>query len=162
MVNINSIARFLNKELNIRKIKDSSKNGLQIKAKKEIKRIGFAVDACISTFEKAKHEKIDLLIVHHGVKWKKQKDNINKIRENFLKKNKIALYAVHLPLDLHHKYGNNIELSKILDLKEIKKFGKYHGVSIGYKGKFKKIKNINNIVKILNKELKTKCKIFKF
>jgi dinuclear metal center YbgI/SA1388 family protein len=135
---------------------------LQIKAKKEIKKIGFAVDAVLSTFQKAKHEKIDLLIVHHGIKWKKQKNNINKIRENFLKKNKIALYAVHLPLDLNSKYGNNIELAKILNLKEVKKFGKYHGFKIGYKGEFKKTINLNNIAKILNKELKTKCKIFKF
>ena len=66
MAKLISITRFLNKELKIRSFQDSSKNGLQVKAKKEISKIGFAVDACLSTFEKAKKEKAGLLIVHHG------------------------------------------------------------------------------------------------
>ena len=163
MVSLLQIVRFLNKELNIRKISDSSKNGLQVKGKKEIKKVGFAVDGCLTTFEKAKRKRVDLLIVHHGIKWKPPKyKEVNENRENFLKKNRIALYGAHLPLDLNNKYGNNIQLCNILDLIKIKKFGKYHGFKIGYKGEFKKLMTINGIANILNRGLKTKCLICSF
>ena len=160
---LNTIVRFLNKELNINKIKDSSRNGLQIRIKNDIKKIGFAVDGCLSTFEKAKKAKVDLLIVHHGIKWKPQKYQlINKKREDFLKKNKISLYAAHLPLDVNYKYGNNVGLCNIFGLINIKRFGRYHGFKVGYKGSFKKVMNITQISNMLNKKLKTKCRIFPF
>lgn len=163
MIKLNTIVRFLNKELKINKIKDSSRNGLQVKAKNNIKKIGFAVDGCLSTFEKAKKAKIDLLIVHHGIKWKPQKrPELNKKREIFLKKNKISLYGVHLPLDAHHKYGNNIGLANLLGLKNIKKFGRYRGSKIGYMGKFEKAITLTAIANTLNKKLKTKSKIYSF
>ena len=159
MVSLDKISKFLDKELRIKKIKDSSKNGLQIKAKKDIKKVGFAVDCCLSTFEKAKKAGVDLLIVHHGIKWRPQKyKELTEARTLFLKKNKIALYGAHLPLDAHKDYGNNIGLCRILQLKEIKKFGKYHGASIGFKGKFRKNKSLKEIANILNKNLKTRCR----
>ncbi|MBD3248500.1 Nif3-like dinuclear metal center hexameric protein [Candidatus Woesearchaeota archaeon] len=163
MAKLNNIVKFLNKELNIRLIPDKSRNGLQVKTSKDIKKIGFAVDACISTFEKAKKAKVDLLVVHHGVKWTPQKyKKISKKRIDFLEKNKIALYAAHLPLDINEEYGNNIGLCRILNLKNVKKFGRYHRFKIGYKGKFKKNITINKIANNLNKKLKTKCNVLNF
>ncbi len=163
MVKLSKIKVFLDKELKIRKIKDYSKNGLQVKCKEEVKKIGFAVDGCLSTFEKAKKNKVDLLVVHHGIKWKTQKcKELDKKREQFLKKNNISLYAAHLPLDLHSQYGNGIELCRILGLVKTKKFGKYHGIKVGYKGEFVSGIGINKIANILNKSLKTKCDVFPF
>jgi len=163
MAKLSAIKRFLDKELDIKKIPDSSRNGLQTSGKKEIKKIGFAVDGVLSTFEKAKKAKVDLLIVHHGVKWKPQKrKELTKKRMDFLIKNKIALYGVHLPLDAHHKYGNNIQLAQILDLKNIKKFGRYNGHTLGYKGIFKKATSIRKMVSVLNKKLETKSQVLNF
>lgn len=161
MAKRDDIVKFLNKELNVKKIKDSSKNGLQSKGISEVKKIGFAVDASIETFEKAKKQGCDMVIVHHGIKWKPQKNDISK-RLNYLSKNKLSLYAAHLPLDMHSKYGNNIELARILNLKKIKKFGFYHGVSIGFQGTLLKSKTIIEIAKNLDKSLKTKSKILAF
>ncbi len=163
MVKINEVKRFLDNELRIKKIPDDSRNGLQVKCKSEIKKIGFGVDGCLSTFEKAKKAKVDLLVVHHGIFWRPQKyKGLTKKRKNFLKKNNISLYAIHLPLDRHYKYGNNIGLAKILDLRKIKMFGIHHGFKTGYKGEFSKSKTLNQIANILNKELKTKCRVFSF
>ena len=160
---LNTIVRFLNKELKINKIKDSSRNGLQVRGKDRIKKIGFAVDGCLLTFKKAKKAKIDLLIVHHGIKWTPQKrSELNKKREMFLKRNKISLYGVHLPLDTHNKQGNNIGLCNILGLKNIKKFGIYGSSKIGYSGKFEKAVTLPIIANILDKKLKTKSKIYPF
>ncbi len=161
MAERDDIVKFLNKELNVKKIRDSSKNGLQVKGNHEIKKIGFAVDACLETFEKAKKEGCDMVIVHHGIYWKKSysSDKITNKRADYLRKNNISLYASHLPLDLHNKYGNNIELCRILGLKNVKKFGKYHGVPIGYQGRFDKPVNIISISKSLDKKLNTKSVI---
>ncbi len=164
MENLNTITRFLNKELKIRSIKDTSKNGLQVKGKTQVTKIGFAVDGCIEVFEKAKKAKCDLIVVHHGILWKGLKDPLKNTakRKAFLQKNKMSLYGVHLPLDKHEKYGNNIELANILGLNKIKKFGRYHGTSIGYSGSLSKAMSPAQTAAILNREIKTKSKILSF
>lgn len=163
MAKLTAITIFLDKEFNQKKIPDDSVNGLQVRCKNEVKKIGFAVDACLSTFKRAKKAKVDLLIVHHGIKWKKQKaTELKKQRIEFLRKNKISLYAVHLPLDAHYKYGNNIELANLLNIKNPKKFAKYHGFKIGYKGNFDKIMSLKQIANILNKKLSTRSQILNF
>jgi dinuclear metal center YbgI/SA1388 family protein len=163
MVKLRKLKKFLDKELRVKKIKDSSENGLQVKCSSNVRKIGFAVDACLSTFDKAKYEGVDLLIVHHGLKWKPQKyKKITRIREKFLRRNKISLYGVHLPLDAHTKYGNNVGLANILELEKKKRFAPYGNTMVGYKGVFKNEKKVEDIAKILNKALSTKSKIFIF
>ncbi len=163
MAELSSIVRFLNRTLKVRSIKDSSKNGLQVKGTKTVKRIGFAADGCLDMFKKAKKLKCDMLIVHHGILWKHDYNKlITEKRTAFLKKNRISLYGIHLPLDLNSKYGNNIELCRILNLRKIKKFGKYHKVIVGYKGEFEKKVELKDIAKMLNKKLNTKCRTFPF
>lgn len=164
MEDLSTINKFLNQELEIKKIKDISINGLQVKTKnQEIKTTGFAVDACLSTFEKAKKEKVDLLIVHHGIKWKPQKyKEMQKTREVWLRKNNISLYAAHAPLDLDERYGHNIGLAKILKLKKIKRFGKFDNATYGFSGEFKQPIKIEQIVKKIDTVLRTRSKIFNF
>ena len=156
MASLNAINKFLNKDLKKSKIKDGSRNGLQVKGRAEVKKIGFAVDACLETFKKAKKQKCDMVIVHHGLYWKKVKDKVGVIKKRaaYLKKNKISLYAAHLPLDLHPKYGNNVELCGLLGLKNLKKFGNYHGAIIGYYGNTNT--TISSLVKKVQNKLKTK------
>lgn len=157
MVKLNTIVKFLNKELKIKSIKDESINGLQVRASKEISNIGLATDACMDVFKKAKKLKCDLVIIHHGLFWKKHKDASNTIRVKFLKKNKISVYAMHLPLDKHFKYGNNAQLFRLLNSKPKELFDE-----VGYLGYLGKARNINSIAKELETKLKTKCKIWKF
>ncbi len=146
----------MNKTLRVRKIKDASVNGLQVRSRKsgEIQKVGFAVDACISTFEKAEKLGVDLLVVHHGIKWRPQKDrDLENRRAAYLKKSNMALYAAHLPLDLHEEYGNNMQLCRLLDVQEPRKFGRYHGIKIGYAGTFKKAISLDAVASVLNEAL---------
>jgi dinuclear metal center YbgI/SA1388 family protein len=155
----------LNKTLRVGKIKDASVNGLQVKSRKTgvIRRVGFAVDACSSTFEKAKKLGVELLVVHHGIKWRPQKDrDLEARRAAHLKRSAIALYAAHLPLDLHEEYGNNMRLSRLLDVQGPWKFGKYHGIRIGYAGSFKKAISLDAAASVLNETLNVACRIFRF
>jgi len=170
MATLKQISDFLDKELKIKSIPDSSRNGLQVISsikdlKKEVKRVGFAVDACLTTFEKAKKAKVDLLIVHHGLLWRKRKKDhgLLKRRISFLMRNQIALYASHLPVDKNEKYGNNIVLFKMLEKiglqsKSLKKFGIYKSQSIGYMGRFKRPVKPAFLARTLNACLKTKCR----
>lgn len=156
---LNSVVRFLDNELKIKSIKDESLNGLQVRASKEISKVGLATDACMDVFAKAKKLKCDLLIVHHGIFWKdnKHSKNLVKMRVSFLKKSKISLYTAHLPLDKHFKYGNNSNILRMLNIKPKEIFG-----GVGYLGYLKNPKSINSIKKEVERKLKTKCKVWKF
>ncbi|MBL7100741.1 MAG: Nif3-like dinuclear metal center hexameric protein [Nanoarchaeota archaeon] len=165
MVELKRIVKFLDEYLKIKDIKDTSWNGLQVEGKSEIKKIVFAVDAGIETFEKAIQEKADMIIVHHGHFWKEGDPAIkegSKERIELLLKNNISLYAAHLPLDRHKEVGNNAQLLKILDAKIKEEFAEHDGQNVGWIGELKKPKSITEIEKLINSKLKTKSTILPF
>jgi dinuclear metal center YbgI/SA1388 family protein len=131
---------------------DTSLNGLQVgREDKEITKVACAVDASLESFRQAVQHEADLLFVHHGLLWSKQKritGNFYK-RLSFLMKSDLCLYAVHLPLDMHPELGNNIGIAKCLELQSPEPFGMYHGIKIGYKGSFSREKSLDEIVDIL-------------
>ena len=158
MTTAKKITEFLNKELDINSIEDKSCNGLQMENQGEVKKIGFAVDACLDTFEKTKEAGCQMLIVHHGMIWEGIKyikgDTYKKV--SFLIKNNLALYAAHLPLDKHEQYGNNIELTRILKLQNIKPFGFHNNKAIGFIGETNTtVEEIKQ--KLSEKGMKTDC-----
>lgn len=162
---VRTISGFLNKKLRVKGIHDASVNGLQVKPRTmgPVRRVGFAVDGCISTFEKAAKLGVELLVVHHGIKWRPQKDReLENRRAASLKKSNIALYAVHLPLDLHEEYGNNIQLSRLLGVREPRKFGRYHGIKIGYSGNLKRAVGLDALASVLSTTLNVDCRAFRF
>lgn len=165
MAELKKIVDFLDEELKVDEIEDSSNNGLQVDGKKAIDKIAFAVDACQEVFEKAVDAGADMIIVHHGISWAdslKFLTDFNFSRVKTLIKNDVALYACHLPLDRHEKYGNNIRLAKLLDLKEVKEFGDYHGDTIGYMGKFESAVTADELKKILDEKLDTESLVLAF
>jgi dinuclear metal center YbgI/SA1388 family protein len=162
---IASIVGFLNKTLRVRTIRDASVNGLQVRlpAATEITRVGFAVDACLSTFEKADRLAVDLLVVHHGIKWRPQKDHeLERRRAAYLTGRNMALYAAHLPLDLHAEYGNNIQLCRMLGVRDLRRFGRYHGIRIGYAGRLDKAAALDTVSKKLGRQLRSTCRLLRF
>ncbi|MDR1220212.1 MAG: Nif3-like dinuclear metal center hexameric protein [Treponema sp.] len=118
-------------------IEDSSMNGLQVDNDgSDIKKIAFATDACMETFKRAAAVGAGLLFVHHGLFWGKPwaLTGAHRERLKFLLDKNIALYAVHLPLDKHPQYGNNMALVRKLGVENPEPFGVYHGQKIGWKG----------------------------
>lgn len=159
---LNTIVRFLNKELNVRKIPDISRNGLQVRGKADVKRIAFGVDACMELFEKAKAKNCDLVVVHHGLLWKPRKrEEVLTKRINYLKKNKMSLYGVHAPLDNNINYGHNVNLAELIGAKNLKKFGYFDKVYWGYSGTIKPI-SLRSVVSKLDRKLKTKSIVLGF
>jgi dinuclear metal center YbgI/SA1388 family protein len=114
-----------------------AKNGLQVTHGRPIKKIGWAVDADLESIRKAGKEKVDFLIVHHGLFWGSsaldRKIRAKRIRE--AKRLGVAIYSSHLPLDAHPELGNSIGLLRALGLGDSKRkpFGVAMGRPIGYK-----------------------------
>src|SRR5574344_1764790 len=91
---------------------DPSLNCIQVENKNSeapIKKIGFAVDACLETMQRAADEGCSLLFVHHGIFWGNEQTitGCHYRRISTLINNDIALYACHIPLDANHEVGNN-------------------------------------------------------
>jgi dinuclear metal center YbgI/SA1388 family protein len=103
---------------------------------KAVKKVGWAVDADMESIQKAGKEKVDFLIVHHGIFWGSsaldRKMRAKRIRE--AKRLGVAIYSSHLPLDAHPELGNSIGLLKALRLEKgrRKRFGKAMGREIGF------------------------------
>ena len=133
------LAKDCDRILEAKKFRDypGAKNGLQVSHNKLVKKVGWAVDADIESIRKAGKERVDFLIVHHGIFWGNsaldRKIRAKRIRE--AKRLGVAIYSSHLPLDAHPELGNSIGLLKALGLEKgtRKRFGKAMGREIGYK-----------------------------
>jgi dinuclear metal center YbgI/SA1388 family protein len=130
---------------------DRSLNGLQVaNSRGVVERMAFAVDACLESFRRAASWKADLLFVHHGLFWGQPLaltgTHYRRIRA--LLEADLALYAVHLPLDLHAEVGNNAGLARSLGLQELEPFGEYHGIKIGCKGCFPEERSLEEVVRL--------------
>ena len=116
---------------------DSSQNGLQVgRRAEEVRKVAFAVDASMESFRRAADWGAEVLFVHHGILWDKPVRITGSLYERvrFLVERDLALYGVHLPLDLHPEVGNNIGIARLLGLTDIQPFGLHRGVKIGCKG----------------------------
>lgn len=110
--------------LNIHDYKDFCPNGLQVSgADKEVEKITLGVSLTEELIQKAIENGSDLILTHHGLFWNKDSRVVTGPYRRKLKlilEAGIALAAYHLPLDFHDELGNNIQLAKKLELKNVK------------------------------------------
>jgi len=128
---------------------DDSLNGIQVgRSDAPIRKVAFAVDACAESIRRAKESGADVLFVHHGLFWGKPLRLEGGLLERVkgLVSADIALYACHLPLDMHPEVGNNAVLADLLALRDRKPFGIYHGVAIGVSGRLEKPLSVKEVL----------------
>lgn len=130
------LINYIDERLEVKSIEDASKNGLQVQGAEEISRIGLATDAALAVYRRAADEGCQMIITHHGLIWSGIEAVTGRNYEHikFLMDNDMSLYAAHLPLDRHPELGNNAQLSRILKLQDLKDFGYYHGIPLGFSG----------------------------
>jgi dinuclear metal center YbgI/SA1388 family protein len=137
MASLAEIVRYSDDYLRIAEIEDypNALNGLQIENSGKVTKIGAAVDASSATLQSAVEQKINLLLVHHGMFWPGLQPVAGPLRRQlkFAIENDIALYAAHLPLDLHPEVGNNVQLARSLGFEESEPFLELKGQPIGRK-----------------------------
>lgn len=135
-----TIFQALEREFRIQDIHDVSNNGVQVASRKSrFAKVCSGVDATLPFFKEAVRRGADLVICHHGISWGdslKRIDGLNYEMVSFLVENNLALWACHLPLDAHPVLGNNAQICKALGLSGIEPFYRYHGETIGFKGRF--------------------------
>jgi putative NIF3 family GTP cyclohydrolase 1 type 2 len=137
-VPLKSVTDWIDAALDVRAFSDVSNNGLQIARDGElVDKVAFGVDASVRTVRAAAAAGAQLLVVHHGISWgggvQRLTGGVYNVVKAAMDAN-LALYAVHLPLDANHRYGNNYELARFLGLKKLKPAFVYHGETIGVVG----------------------------
>lgn len=164
MARLLEIVAFLDKELHVTELQETAINGLQVEGKQDVKKIGFAVDASLSTFTKAQHYGCEMIIVHHGLFWGSVEPITGLLykRLSFLMTHGMSLYAAHLPLDGHLSCGNNALMAKLLGLNKIKRFGNYKGSVWGVSGTLKQELYLHEFVEHIKKKLGCQPKCFAF
>jgi dinuclear metal center YbgI/SA1388 family protein len=138
-VNAKELAKECDSILDTKKFRDypGAKNGLQVSHNKAVKKVGWAVDADMESIRRAGKERVDFLIVHHGIFWGSsaldRKMRVKRIQE--AKRLGVAIYSSHLPLDAHPELGNSIGLLSALGLGDSKRkqFGVAMGRAIGWR-----------------------------
>lgn len=120
MITRDELVSYINKLLKIDTFHDYCPNGLQIEGKPIIQTIVTGVTANLALIEKAIAQGADLMLVHHGLFWKKDPFPIvglKKVRFQKILNADLNVMAYHLPLDSHLELGNNAQLAKLLNIK---------------------------------------------
>ncbi len=144
MIPLADVVAYLDGYLRIREVPDepNAVNGLQIENGGRVGRIVAAVDASLETIagsgrERPGEEAVPtLLLVHHGLFWDGNVPLTGRRyrRVRALLDRDTALYAAHIPLDVHPEVGNNVVLAAQLGLNVLGWFGSYRGISLGVWG----------------------------
>jgi dinuclear metal center YbgI/SA1388 family protein len=111
-------------------------NGLQVENSGHVTRVAVAVDFSLRAVEGAAAAGASLLVVHHGMFWSGLRPvrGTHYTRLKLLLEHDIAVYASHLPLDVHATLGNNALLARELDLEVSGGFARYQTIDVGVQG----------------------------
>ena len=137
MMTPRELAKECDRILESKKFRDypGARNGLQVSHNRIVEKIGWAVDVDMESIRKAGKEKVDFLVVHHGLFWGSSAldRKIRAERIRLAKRLGVAIYSSHLPLDAHQELGNSIGLLRALGLEKWrrKRFGKAMRKEIG-------------------------------
>ncbi len=122
MTKLNDIVTLLDTTLRVAEVKDApgALNGLQVENNGQVSKVALAVDGSQNTLDAAVAAGADLLVLHHGLYWcglRPMTGWWKRKMETCLKSN-LAVYAAHLPLDIHPELGNNAQLAAALGLQD--------------------------------------------
>lgn len=154
MLTVFDIINFCNNFLKVENYKDYAVNGLQFgNEKNEVKKIALGVSASLNFINQSSDWGADLCLCHHGIIFGKV-GVINDILSGKLKvllNNDISLAGYHLPLDFNEELGNNIEICKILNLKNCKKYK--NGFMGNFENKIKWLDFVDLVKEKINKNI---------
>ncbi len=159
-INLHKLITYLDQYLNAQSIQDYCPNGLQIEGKQAVGKILGGVTATQELIDFAISQHVDAILVHHGFFWKGENQAITGIKKNRIQallQHDISLIAYHLPLDVHPVIGNNIQLAKLLGLKNIGPLEPQSKSSIGITGELDEPVSAALFNKIISSALGRDC-----
>lgn len=160
MIKLTNLQHFLDnflyydQKLDIAKIDHFMTNGLMVKGRDEVKKIGFAVSASLALFEKANHAGCDAIVVHHSFNLPSSNrfDAVFQNRIGYLIKQDISLFGYHFLLDAHPKVGNNVQLLKAIGAIPVKPY-LHRGNPWGWMGELDEPITIETVESLLSSHL---------
>lgn len=136
-VALDDLVHLLDTTLDNTAFRDASHNGLQIANNGHVTRVVAGVDANLKLMQAAAAYGADCIVCHHGLSWGNSLARVTGLNHRLLSfalEHNIAVYASHLPLDAHPRYGNNAQLCQALDLVDLTPAFQYHDQTIGMIG----------------------------
>ncbi|MDR2769132.1 MAG: Nif3-like dinuclear metal center hexameric protein [Puniceicoccales bacterium] len=136
------ICAYIDDLLSIPEIKDfpDAYNGLQVENGGRVTRLGGAVDASPESLRLAIQNQIDFLCVHHGLYGSGIRPLVGNYGQ-FYKTcfdHNVAIYSVHLPLDIHPVLGHNVSIARLLHLTPVDTFARFEAQPVGIVAKTEK------------------------
>jgi dinuclear metal center YbgI/SA1388 family protein len=151
---------YLTELLKPQQIKDFTPNGLQIQGSENINKVITGVTASKALIDRAIAEQADAILVHHGYFWKNESYVIRGMKHDRIKAlllNDINLFAYHLPLDIHPTLGNNAQLARLFDIKEVEPLEVGNALSVAMQGHFEQPCNAEELSQLINRLLERDC-----
>jgi dinuclear metal center YbgI/SA1388 family protein len=138
-VDLHELVSWLDDYLRVREVPDfpGALNGLQVESSgRPVRRVAAAVDAAEATIARALAGGADLVLAHHGLFWDGNQPVTGRRYRRLkpLLEADVALYAAHLPLDVHPQVGNNAVLARALGVEVRGSFGEHRGMPLGVWG----------------------------
>jgi dinuclear metal center YbgI/SA1388 family protein len=158
-VELDEIVDYLDAYLHVASLPDSPNalNGLQVENDGAISAIVAAVDASQETIDRLVDEAQPgaLLLVHHGLFWDGNRPVTGRRfrRLRALIDHDVAVYAAHIPLDVHPEVGNNALLARNIGILDPVPFDDYQGIPFGASGHL--IMGRERLVSLLEEQLST-------
>ena len=135
MTGLQEIVEYCDSYLRIGEIQDyeNALNGVQVENSGAVKKIAAAVDVSTRALQEAANCGANLLLVHHGMFWPGLRPITKALRRQvkLAFENDIAIYGVHLPLDLHSEVGNNVLVMRALGFEKSEPFFEEKGSLLG-------------------------------
>ncbi|MDR0647141.1 MAG: Nif3-like dinuclear metal center hexameric protein [Puniceicoccales bacterium] len=129
------ICAYLDHLLSVPLIRDfpNAYNGLQVENEGNVTCLGGAVDANPESLRLAIQNKVDFLCVHHGLHGFGVRPLIGNYGQFYKTcfSHNVAIYSVHLPLDMHPIVGHNASISRLLHLTNVDTFAHFEGQAVG-------------------------------
>jgi dinuclear metal center YbgI/SA1388 family protein len=139
MAELEALTAYLDEYLRVAEVADyeGAWNGLQVANEGRVTRVAAAVDASERTVAEAIRRGCDLVLVHHGLFWGGGAPVTGRRYRTLgpLLRNGVAVYAAHLPLDVHEEVGNNVVLARALGVELEGRFGEHRGMPLGWWGR---------------------------
>jgi dinuclear metal center YbgI/SA1388 family protein len=169
MITLSNLKNYLDefmlfdKTMNVEKIDPLMANGLMVKGKEEINKIGFGVSASLAFFKIAKEAGYDALVVHHSFNMPQinHYDEIFQNRIEYLLKNQISLFGYHFLLDAHPEIGNNKVILDTIGAKSTTPF-LHRGNPWGWIGEYKEELEFEKMMDLFRPFLSERVKIYDF
>jgi len=161
---LQEIGEYCDSYMRIGQIQDyeNALNGVQVENSGTVKKIAAAVDVSTRTLQDAAKCGANLLIVHHGMFWLGLRPVTTAFRRQlkFAFENDIAIYSVHLPLDLHPEVGNNVLVMRAIGFEDSEPFFEEKGSLLGRRASVDIA--LNELVKRLEKAVAGPVKTIAF